>query len=147
MLIRNILVPTDFSPHAEVAIERAAELARQLSAKLHLLHAYQLGVQVGFPEQVIVPPDFADSVRAGAQTQLERIEKRLAHSGVVCDSHLSALPAVSAIVELAEYLPADLIVMGTRGLSGIKHLLLGSVAERTVRLASTPVMTVRSELH
>jgi nucleotide-binding universal stress UspA family protein len=58
-------------------------------------------------------------------------------------AHITADAASSAIVESADQLGADLIVMGTRGLTGMKHILLGSVAERTVRLAHCPVMTVK----
>jgi nucleotide-binding universal stress UspA family protein len=55
------------------------------------------------------------------------------------------IPPFSAILDLAESLPADLIVMGTQGRTGLKHVLLGSVAERTVRLAPCPVLTVKAK--
>ncbi len=65
--------------------------------------------------------------------------------GIQCESHLIAQTPSAAIVEAAEQIGADLIVMGTRGLSGLKHILLGSVAERTVRVAPCPVMTVKGD--
>jgi nucleotide-binding universal stress UspA family protein len=142
MAIRSILVPTDFSPHADAALERAAQLARRLSARVYLLHAYYLGTEAGYP----LPAQLIDQARAQAREQLERAAKALAETGVSCESHTSPLVTVSAILEQARALPADLIVMGTRGLSGLKHVLLGSVAERTVRLAPCPVMTVKAGL-
>ena len=140
MAIRNILVPTDFSPHADAALERAAKLAQRLGARVHLLHAYAVPVDMEYP----LPPQLIDQVRAQAREQLERSKKSVAEAGVPCDAQALPVSAVSAILEQASALSADLIVMGTRGLSGIKHVLLGSVAERTVRLAPCPVMTIRA---
>jgi nucleotide-binding universal stress UspA family protein len=65
-------------------------------------------------------------------------------AGLQGETYLSELPPVDAIVETARRVRADLIVMGTRGRSGLQHVLLGSVAERTVRAASCPVLTLRS---
>jgi nucleotide-binding universal stress UspA family protein len=146
MSIRRILVPTDFSPHADGALQHAAALAQRLSANLHLLHAYDVGFAVAFPEQVVLPPEFIDSVRTSALAQLDRVAIGLSDRGIVSQTHASPLPAVGAILDLAESLPADLIAIGTRGLSGIKHVLLGSVAERTMRLAPCPVLTVRADV-
>ena len=67
----------------------------------------------------------------------------VSEAGVTVETHLSEGPISAVIVNLAKKLEADLIVMGTRGLSGLKHVLLGSVAERIVRSAPCPVMTVK----
>ena len=147
MLIKTILVPTDFSPHADAALDRALGLAKHFGAKIHLLHAYYFSVSVGLPDQYVMPPDLIEDVRRTARAQLEPLEKKIAEAGVDCTAHLSAQSPVAAIIELAESLPADLIVLGTRGLTGLKHVLLGSVAERTVRLAPCPVMTIKAEAH
>jgi universal stress protein A len=145
LVLRNIIVPTDFSPHAEMALEHAIEFAKRFSAKIHLLHAYQVTLLITGPEQFVLPADLIESGREAARAQLEGLEKRLEQARVQYQSHLSPMAPVTAILELAESLPADLIVMGTRGLTGMKHVLVGSLAERTVRLASCPVMTVKGK--
>jgi nucleotide-binding universal stress UspA family protein len=140
-MIRNILTPTDFSAPADAALEAAIELAKRVSARIHLLHAYDVGTEVALP----LPPGLIDAVRAQVQGQLEQLEKRLERAGVAHESHLSAAPAVPSILERVPALSIDLIAMGTRGLSGLKHVLLGSVAERTVRLAPCPVLAVHAQ--
>ena len=65
--------------------------------------------------------------------------------GLVAMAHLAELPPAQAITQTAEEIGADVIVMGTRGLAGLKHVLLGSVAERTIRTAPCPVITIKEE--
>ena len=145
MAIRSLLVPTDFSPDAARALEMAIELAQPARAKIHLLHSCYFGPYLGgFPEPVGVPMDFVERVRREVRTRLEQLEKRVAQAGISCASHISEETPVAAIVDRARGVDADLIVMGTRGLTGVKHALLGSVAERTVRLAPCPVLTVKA---
>ncbi len=144
MEIRKILVPTDFSSCADAALERAAELAKLTNAEIHVLHAYALPTPapiVGIP--LVIPEEFYAQVRDATKKGVDQRVGRAAAQGlkvagsVVCDT-----PA-RAILDAAAKLQADLIVMGTHGHTGLKHVLLGSVAERTVRLASCPVMTVK----
>ena len=137
----QILVPVDFSPHAVKALAQAIELAGPLRATIHLLHAYAVVVPCELPHVNV--RDFADHVRADTLVALEPLERRLAEAGIDYGSHLSSRAPVAAIVELAQSLPADLIVMGTRGRTDLRHVLLGSVAERTIRLAHCPVLTVK----
>jgi nucleotide-binding universal stress UspA family protein len=143
MQIRKILVPTDFSDSAQRALEHAVAWAKTFRAEIHLLHAYQLPIQIGVGEPVALPQEFFDQMRARAQSRLDELRTKLESDGLVVHAHITADAASSAIVESADQLGADLIVMGTRGLTGMKHILLGSVAERTVRLAHCPVMTVK----
>jgi nucleotide-binding universal stress UspA family protein len=145
MAIRNVLVPTDFSAHSAQALEHAIELAKPLSATIHLLHSYWVAISVGSPDLFVLPADFSERLRSAAQAELEQLEKRVVQAGVACKSHVMLIPPFSAILDLAESLPADLIVMGTQGRTGLKHVLLGSVAERTVRLAPCPVLTVKAK--
>jgi nucleotide-binding universal stress UspA family protein len=145
MAIHSILVPTDFSVDAARALEMAIELAQPTQAKIHLLHSCFFGCYLGgYPEPVGVPMDFVERVRAEVRTRLEQLEKRVARAGLSAASHISEETPVSAIVDRARGVDADLIVMGTRGLTGVKHAVLGSVAERTVRLAPCPVLTVKA---
>ena len=149
MPYRKILVPTDFSTPADEALERAGQLARLTGAELHLLHAYELptttlGV-VDVP--LALPQEFFDRIREAAQSQLEERAKKLTAGGAEVRAHLTLDTPSRAILDAAEKLGADLIVMGTHGRTGMKHVLLGSVAERTVRLANCPVLTVKSAVH
>lgn len=141
--VERILVPSDFSPHAARALEHAIAFAKTFSAEIHLLHAYHLPIQLAMPDQISMPAGFWEDVRAGASAKLEVLAERIASEGIRVETHLLAEAPSVAVVETAGRLPADLIVMGTRGLTGVKHVLLGSVAERTVRLAPCPVMTVK----
>lgn len=145
MEIRNILVPVDFSAHSERAVEYATSVAKQFGAKLHLLHAYHLPIQVATPDQIVVPADFWTSVRNAASEKLQESAQKVAAEGVQVDTHLTEMAPAPAVTEAAEQLHVDLIVMGTRGLTGLKHVLLGSVAERVLRTAPCPVLTVKDE--
>ncbi len=143
MEIRSILVPTDFSESASRALEHAVAWAKTFRARIHLLHAYQVPIQIGVGEPVPLPQEFFDQMRDRAQRRLDELAAKLGSEGVEVRTHLALEAAPRAIVDAADQLGVDLIVMGTRGLTGMKHVLLGSVAERTVRLASCPVMTVK----
>ena len=143
--IQTILVPIDFSSHANRALKLAIGLAKTFSAKIHLLHAYHLSVSITMADAVIVPQSFWDSIRDASARKLEKSSQTVTGEGVECENHLVAQMPSAAIVETARQVGADLIVMGTRGLSGLKHVVLGSVAERTVRTAPCPVMTVKGD--
>jgi nucleotide-binding universal stress UspA family protein len=139
----TFLVPVDFSAHSDKALDHAIELAKSFGAKVHVLHAYHLPIQVATPDQIVIPQDFWTSVRDAAARKLEKALHKVTEAGLEGESHLSEMPAAQAIAQTAEKVGADLIIMGTRGLTGLKHVLLGSVAERTIRMAPCPVMTVK----
>jgi nucleotide-binding universal stress UspA family protein len=143
MRIDRILVAIDFSPHSDKALKYAIGLAKSLDAKLHLVHAYHVALPVGPPNQVAVPPQFWTDIREAADRRLQETLRSAQAEGVECEGHLTALSPAPAIAETADEIDADLIVMGTRGNTGLKHVLLGSVAERTLRLAQIPVLTVK----
>lgn len=140
LAVRTVLHPTDFSEHAQVAFEMACALARDYGAQLIILH-------VGVPPTPMVPEamlafdlvTFEEKLRA----DLERV--RPAQPGVHPEHRLViAADPVAEIVRVARRDGCDLIVMGTRGRTGLRHLLLGSVAERVMRAAPCPVITVRA---
>ena len=143
--IHTILVPVDFSAHSSKALKLAIGLAKTFSAEIHLLHAYHLPPLIALPEMMVLPQSYLDGVRDASARKLEKSFQTVTSEGVKCQRHLTTQIPSAAIVETAERVGADLIVMGTRGLTGLKHVLLGSVAERTVRSAPCPVMSVRSE--
>jgi nucleotide-binding universal stress UspA family protein len=141
---RTILVPHDFSPDANAALEAALDLARRLGAEVHLVHSYQQPIDVLSPYGVAIPAGVIPEIRDAALARLRAIAERHAGSGVALHVRVVEGTPSLAITDAAEQLRADLIVMGTRGLTGLRHLLLGSVAERTVRTARCPVLTVKA---
>jgi nucleotide-binding universal stress UspA family protein len=141
--IQKILVAVDFSEYADSVLDVAVEFAQQLGAELHLVHAFDVRIPLVTPYEVAIPTAFIEEAREAAASKLAALIRKVADDGVTATSHLSEVPAASAIVDLAEELGADLIIMGTRGHTGLKHVLLGSVAERTLRHAPCSVLTVK----
>lgn len=135
--IRKILVPTDFSDAADNALRYAVELASQLGAEIALVHAWQLSAYAS-PSS-----DLAKGMEADLAKDLEGAARRYSGHAVTIHRHLRLGVPYVEIVAAGEELGADLIVMGTTGKTGLEHFLLGSVAERIVRTAKCPVLTVR----
>lgn len=142
--MKTLLVPIDFSEHSMRALEVAKELARLADGKIHLLHCYQLNVGGVSPYGVMIPDDLNQQIREAAEQQLAAIEQAVAAEGIAVESHLTPRYPSEAISDLAGELGADVIVMGTRGATGLQHILLGSVAERTLRIAPCPVLSVKA---
>jgi nucleotide-binding universal stress UspA family protein len=140
--IRKLLVPVDFSPDSAAVLDWAIGFARKLGAEIDLLHSYEIPpldtlYGVGFPGSL------DDELRRAAKTQLSELAHHVASEGIHVREHVVRDPPAEAIVEHAEKLGADLIVMGSRGRSGLAHVLLGSVAERTIQRAPCPVLAVK----
>ncbi len=142
--VQTILVPLDFSDHSARAFEMAVALAKALGAKLELLHCYQLNSGGMSPYGMVLPESFDREARLAAAKCLAQWRDKATAEGVETNSSLSAMVPSMAIAETAAELGCDLVVMGTRGLSGIKHVLMGSVAERAIRTAPCPVLTVKA---
>lgn len=142
MAFRKILIATDFSAAADRALEYGVGLARQLGATVHVVHAYDLPIPTVHPYQVAVPDPFLRACWREAHKRLDETVAKVRAEGVEADSKLSEVPAAEAIAHEAEESGCDVIVMATRGNRGLKRMLLGSVAEHTVRLANCPVITV-----
>ena len=143
--IQTILVPVDFSSHSEKAVDYAVSIAKRFGAKMHLLHCYQINLGSISPYGPVMPDNLGDEIRKAAEQKLSEWHERLVKQGIECAEHLSPLFPPEGIADTAADVGADLIVMGTRGLTGFKHVLLGSVAERTVRTAPCPVLTVKAD--
>jgi nucleotide-binding universal stress UspA family protein len=144
-VFRRILVPLDFSKHSDRALDMAIELAREHGAEVHLVHAYELPAAVTMAYGIAIPQAVWDGVQEAATARLAAGRKKVESAGLKATTHLATAPAADAIVAAAESQKADLIVMGTRGLTGLKHVLLGSTAERTIRTAQCPVLTVKGD--
>jgi nucleotide-binding universal stress UspA family protein len=144
--LRQILVPYDFSSHSEAALQRAAWLAAKSGARLHILHACALPVHGITPYEVVVPTGVWDQIHASAAESLEEVRAKAAvDSGADVTGEVTDRLPGEAIQSAIDAMPADLVVMGTRGLTGLKHAVLGSVAERTLRTAPCPVLAVKED--
>jgi nucleotide-binding universal stress UspA family protein len=147
MEFHRILVPVDFSDHSQSAFDMAIGLAKTFGAELHLLHCYQIHPTSIAPYGIVVPETFEHDIRMAALQRLSEWREKATAQGVRVREHITAHFPAEEIATTAEQLGIDLIVMGTRGLTGLKHVLLGSVAERTIRLAKCPVLTVKGMGH
>lgn len=140
---RTILAAVDFSEASDAAIETAIELAKRFEASLHAVHCFELPIPAVSPYEVAIPDQYLEDSRRAAQDRLAEAVERGASQGVEMSSHLEEGSPSAAVVRVAERIGADLIVMGTHGHTGLKHLVLGSVAERTLRHAPCSVLTVK----
>jgi nucleotide-binding universal stress UspA family protein len=143
--IARILVPVDFSPHSDRAVEYAVSMAKLFGASVELLHVVEDPFESGGWGSEMYLADL-DGVRGRAldeaRTRLERCRSTLQAGDVPTLATVRLGHVANSIVEYAKSVPADLIVMGTHGRTGFAHFIIGSVAERVVRLASCPVLTV-----
>lgn len=137
----KILVPVDFSRQARDAIEYALIVAGHFRAEIVLLHVWR---------EVVVPATWGQGAvldelaRSRADVEMERCLEDLEDSGVPIRGRLERGDAVDTILRVAAEETCDLIVMGTHGRTGLSHLLHGSVAEKVVRQAGCPVITLRA---
>jgi len=148
--LKNILVATDFSVASNAALTYGRELARNFKATLHVLHVVDnMATAVyGAAGYVTSVPDLQQEIEDAARTRLNELlmdndEPPLPTQRVLLTSHAPAL----SIVGYAQRERIDLIVVGTHGRGAVAHFLMGSVAERVVRTAPCPVLTVRHPEH
>jgi universal stress protein A len=135
--ISRILLATDFSRSSEQALGYAEELARRFGAELVVLH-------VDEALSTVPGSDLAETRRAAADGELQELAIELRAKDVPARALLRPGLASGEIVATAKAEHADLVVMGTHGRTGLAHALLGSVAERVLRTAPCPVLTVRA---
>ncbi|MEO2088807.1 MAG: universal stress protein [Gemmataceae bacterium] len=140
--LRRILAPVDFSDCSDKAVAYAAELADKLRAELTVLYVVP-DLTLAMPDAVmpvpVATPDMDDLVKSANESLAKLIaDKKMTATGVVRIGS-----AAAEIVDAAKDGKSDLIVIGTHGRGGLAHLLLGSVAEKVVRSAPCPVLTVR----
>ena len=141
--LKTILVPSDFSGCSDAALRYGLELARRFDAKLHLLNVVQDPATQPWAAEGFAVPLY----EVVEQWQVES-EKRMAAMIPAADADRVTITTAVAtpcqeILRYAAEHDVDLIVMGTHGRSGMSHILLGSIAERVVRHAPCPVLTVR----
>ena len=146
MHIRHILVPTDFSEGSNEAFETALALARDSGARVTLFHVHHVPVSV-FPDVVLpLAPELMQHLEHSVDLVLDELCTRATANGVPTDRCTAFGTTHAEICAMAEKLDVDLIVIGTHGRSGLTHAILGSVAEKVVRRAPCPVLTVRPRM-
>ena len=144
--ISHILAAHDFSETSQLALAYALDLAERLSARVTVVHAYRDSVY-GFPEGFALTADVVGRIQEVAANALEGVVQRAQRPGVQVDGMLRQGSAWSEIAAAATETHAGLVVIGTHGRRGLAHALLGSVAEKVVRTAPCPVLTVRAPKH
>ncbi len=140
MAITHILVPTDFSEASERAIASALDLAHTFEARVTLLHVWSLPV-AGYAETLSWP---VEEMQQAAKMALDEALAKTAKRHAKTDAVLRQGLEWQAILDVIDDRKCDLVVMATHGRKGLSRFLLGSVAEKVVRLSPVPVLTVRA---
>ena len=141
----KILVPVDYAAHSAEAIRHAIDLAQHYSASLTLIYVYE-PLDYALPEgYALYTPEQVGRLMDEYKERLRQMVRDVETRGVNgVESHVLNGAAAIEIVEFAKQHDFDLIVMGTHGRKGLSHLLMGSVAERVLRTAHCPVLTVKA---
>jgi universal stress protein A len=141
---KKILVPTDFSRHSAEAVSAAADLSRRYEASVTLAYVFE-PVTYALPEgHVMQSPPQVEEMRSVFEERLVQAEADARAAGALdVSAKLLTGPVAPEIADFAKVGGYDLIVMGTHGRTGLRHLMLGSVAEKVVRTAPCAVLTVR----
>ncbi len=139
----KVLVPVDFSENSQASLRYAVGFARQHYSRLILLHVVEpvaYSVTDGFTGFATIP---VETNQEAAESRLREWKQQKVPPGLESETALRMGPAYYEITEAARELGVDLIIISTHGYTGLKHVLLGSTAERVVRHAPCPVLTVR----
>jgi nucleotide-binding universal stress UspA family protein len=148
IVLKNILVATDFSEPSEVAMMYGRDLTRSYGSTLHVLHVVEDVNRRYSPEAGIVTVDLQNDLEASARRHLDATitdDDRRTLKIVPCVETRLSVPA--GITEYAHQHAIDVIIVGTHGRGPVRQFFVGSVAERVVRTAPCPVLTVREHEH
>lgn len=147
--VKHLLVATDFTEASDAALLYGRAIATKFGARLHVLHvADNIFTRALGPESAAMLPTVQTDIEDAARERLTELLIDTDRSGPPTESAvLTSSSAAFAIVDYARDNDIDLIVMGTRGRTGVQHALFGSVAERVVRMAPCPVLTVHHPEH
>lgn len=140
----HYLVPLDFSTYADQALDYAIRLARTLNARLTLLHVIQPVPMAGVDMGVALPETYLQELEEAVQRSMEAALARVTAAGLTGERVVLYGVPFQEIVDTAKARQVALIVMGTHGRTGLLHVLLGSVAEKVIRLAPCSVLVVRT---
>jgi len=148
--LKKILYPTDFSEYADHARMYVTEMAKVFDAKVVLMHTIQAPshYEVAYNyELALNPEEIGEKRQKAADKKLNEIAQLIREEGVEVETLISLGSAFVDIVSTARKQEVDLIILSTHGWGFVKHVLMGSTAERVVRKAPCPVLTVRKEEH
>lgn len=141
-LFTHILVPTDFGEPSRQALELAVELARIHEADLTLMHVCEVATYA-YDGMIALPVDVMTPIEEAARKQLDELVSSTSQRCRCSRGVLKLGAAWEEILQAVRETQADLVVMGTHGRRGVTHALVGSVAEKMVRMSPVPVLTVR----
>ena len=140
---KKIVCPVDFSPASRHAVSQAVELAASSGAEILLVNVVPvLPAAPSDPNFVFEVPEYERALHADANRQLAALAAEAATEGIAMRTAVGHGDAGSEIVRIAREEGADLIVIATHGMTGWRHVMFGSVAEKVVRLAGRPVLTI-----
>lgn len=141
-LPKIILVPTDFGACSEAAIDQAIDYARVFGAELVLMHAFEIPI-MGFPDGALVATaELTTRIMEGAQAGMDRQLANRKTSGITMRGIIKQGDPWHMVNETVAEVGAGLVIMGTHGRTGLSRALIGSTAEKVVRTANVPVLTV-----
>lgn len=147
LLIRNILVPLDFSGHSKNALRYAIPIAQQYGAAVHLIYVIEPTIypaDLGFGQ--VVMPGIEEEIRTKSAEELQSIIEEEIGETLDADAVVRMGKPHQEILREAEEKNVDLIIIATHGHTGVEQILFGSTAMRVVRLAKCPVLTIRPEV-
>jgi nucleotide-binding universal stress UspA family protein len=147
MSYKNIMLAIDESNTSQLALQEAIKLAKNLNAKLNIIHVID-ETALNQVDEFLEFDSLWNAYREAGKELLERIDNQLKSSGLTFTSRLIELKPLGGrlaekIVSVAQALPADMLIIGTHGRRGFSRFFLGSVAENIVRIATCPVLLVR----
>ena len=145
MQVNNILVPIDFSNHSQKALNYATEIAQSYNSRLQVLHIIEETMHPAFSvtgKSSIF--DLIPGIEDDCRKRTEKMLKAAVPDKVKSNIYIKGGRAASDIIKFAKENSTDLIVIATHGLTGLEHMLLGSVTEKVVRMAHCPVFTVKA---
>lgn len=140
-VFHRIVVPTDFSECAEEAFSLTQRVAKALGSEVVLVHVFVAPPVYG--EAMATAWEAVEDAEKWVAAEIDRWAQRAAKNGIAVRTIMSTGPAAQVIARVAIEERADLIIIGTHGRGGVSRALLGSVADRVVRTAPCPVLTVR----
>lgn len=145
--IKKILVPVDFSDYSKIALKHAVNFAQRFNSKLFLIYVIEPMVYpTDFSIGQIAIPAVENDLTSRAEEELQNLVKNEIAGKLESEVIIKSGKPFMEIIECAAEIDADLIIIATHGHTGVEHLLFGSTAEKVVRKAPCPVLTLREPI-
>lgn len=145
--IEKILYPTDFSEYADHARDYVVEMAKKFGAKVIVVHVLATPAYAVSYEIAIDVNTLREELQKAAEKRMAEVQAKFTADGIDVETVIDVGAGFVEIVRIARKRDIDMIIMATHGWGGVKHLLLGSTAEKVVRKAPCPVLTIRHPEH